>query len=220
LSKKATSTRVFEAQELIRRILKGERKLFHELIRPYERAVYLAAFAVLHNEADAEEAAQETAIKAFTRLDQLSAAEKFKPWLLQIAVNEARLKRRSQRSHIYEPLDSDRELDDGFMPRDFADWREIPPETLERTEIRQIVNRALQELPPIYKEILILRDIEELNVEESAQMLGISEQVVKVRLHRARLMMREKLAPAFKRGFLARWLSFRGKNPWSVASVF
>jgi RNA polymerase sigma-70 factor, ECF subfamily len=220
LNKKMASTRVFEDQELIRRILKGERKLFHELILPYERAVYLTAFAVLHNEADAEEAAQETMIKAFTRLEQLSATEKFKPWLLQIAVNEARLKRRSRRNHIYEPLESDREREDGFMPRDFADWREIPPETLERAEIRQIVNRALQELPPIYKEILILRDIEDLNVQESAQMLGISEQVVKVRLHRARLMMREKLAPAFKRGFLARWLSFRGKNPWSVASMF
>lgn len=220
LKKQSASNRVLQEEELIRRILKGERQFFHELIRPYERAVYLAAFAVLHNEADAEEAAQDTMIKAFMRLEQLNSTEKFKPWLLQIAINEARLKRRSRRNHMYESLEPDREFEGGFMPRDFADWREIPPETLERTEIRQIVNRALQELPEIYKEIFVLRDIEELNGTDCAQMLGVSEQVVKVRLHRARLMMREKLAPAFKRGFLARWFSFRGKNPWSVASMF
>jgi len=220
LTKKPLITRTLEEQDLIGQILKGERKLFHELVRPYERAVYLTAFAVLRNEADAEEAAQETMIKALTRLGQLSSTEKFKPWLLQIAVNEARLKRRSRRNHLYEPLESDQESDDGIMPRDFADWREIPSETLERKEIRQVVSRALQELPPMYREIFVLRDIQQLNVDDCMQMLGVSEQVVKVRLHRARLMMREKLAPAFKRGFLARWLSLRGKNPWSVANMF
>ena len=209
-----------QEQDLIRRILKGERKLFHDLVRPYERAVYMAAFAVLRNQADAEDAAQETMIKAFTRLEQLQSTEKFKAWLLQIAVNEARLKRRSRRDYQYEPLDSNQEPEEAFMPRDFADWREIPPETLERKEIRQIVNRALMELPPLYREIFLLRDVQQLNVEECMEMLGVSEQVVKVRLHRARLMLREKLAPAFKRGFLARWLSFRGLNPWSAVKTF
>jgi RNA polymerase sigma-70 factor (ECF subfamily) len=199
---------------LIDRILRGERRLFHELVRPYERAVYLTAFAVLRNQADAEDAAQETMLKAFTQLKQLSSAEKFKPWLLQIAMNEARLKRRSRRDHLYEPLDSGQEPENDFMPRDFADWREIPPETVERKEIRQAVSRALEELPPIYREIFVLRDVQQLSVNDCMQMLEVSEEVVKVRLHRARLMMREKLAPAFRHGFLARWLSLRGKNPW------
>lgn len=189
-------------------------------MRPYERAVYLAAFAVLRNEADAEDAAQETMIKVLTRLEQLSSVEKFKPWLLQIAVNEARLKRRSRRDHQYEQLESGQDSDNNFTPRDFADWREVPPETLERREIREIVNQALHDLPAIYREIFVLRDVEQLTVGECVKLLGVSEQVVKVRLHRARLMMREKLAPAFKRGFLARWLSFRGKKPWSVANMF
>lgn len=209
-----------QEQELIARILKGERKLFHDLVRPYERAMYLAAFAVLHNPADAEDAVQETMIKAFTHLEQLNASEKFKSWLLQIAINEARLKRRSRRDHQYEPLESEQDPEDGFMPRDFADWREIPPETLERKEVLEAVHRALEEIPAIYREIFVLRDVEQLNVKECLKTLGVSEQVVKVRLHRARLMMREKLAPAFKRGFLARWLSYRGKNPWSVANMF
>lgn len=220
LTRKAVVERAFGEAELIGRILRGERKLFHELVRPYERAVYLTAFAVLRNEADAEDAAQETMMKAFTKLKQLSSAEKFKPWLLQIAMNEARLRRRSRRDHLYEPLDSDREPANDFMPRDFADWREIPPETVERKEIRQVVSRALQELPPIYREIFVLRDVQQLSVNDCMQMLELSEEVVKVRLHRARLMMREKLAPAFRRGFLARWLSLRGKNPWSAANMF
>jgi RNA polymerase sigma-70 factor (ECF subfamily) len=206
--------RAFEEARLIDRILRGERRLFHDLLRPYERAVYLTAFAVLRNEADAEDAAQETMLKAFTQLKQLSSAGKFKPWLLQIAMNEARLKRRSRRDHLYEPLDSDQEFENDFMPRDFADWREIPPETVERKEIRQAVSRALEELPPIYREIFVLRDVQQLSVNDCMQMLEVSEEVVKVRLHRARLMMREKLAPAFRHGFLAQWLSLRGKNPW------
>ena len=220
MNRKPISARALEEQDLITRILKGERKLFHELVRPYERAVYMTAFAVLRNEADAEDASQETMIKVFTHLGQLNSTEKFRPWLLQIALNEARLKRRSRRDRQYEPLESDQESDEGFMPRDFADWREVPAETLERTEIRQIVNQALQELPPLYREIFVLRDVEQLNVDECMKTLNVSAQVVKVRLHRARLMMREKLAPAFKRGFLARWLSLRGKNPWSVANMF
>lgn len=219
MNKKPISARALEEQDLIGRILKGERKLFHELVRPYERAVYMTALAVLRNEADAEDAAQETMIKVFTHLEQLSSTEKFRPWLLQIALNEARLKRRSRRDHQYEPLEPEQEPDDGFMPRDFADWREVPAETLERKEIRQIVNQALQELPPLYREIFVLRDVQQLNVDECAKTLGVSQQVVKVRLHRARLIMREKLAPAFKRGLLARWLSLRGKNPWSVANM-
>lgn len=220
LSKQVSSIRPPQEQDLIRRILKGERKLFHDLVRPYERAVFMTAFAVLRNQADAEDAAQETMIKAFTRLEQLQSADKFKPWLLQIAVNEARLKRRGRRDFQYEPLDSPQDAEEMYMPRDFADWREIPSETLERKEIRQIVNRALLELPALYREIFLLRDVQQLNVEECVETLGVSEQVIKVRLHRARLMMREKLAPAFKRGFLAKWLSFKGSNPWSHVKTF
>src|SRR5215471_2715118 len=115
MNRSPVSKQAVEEQDLITRILNGERELFHKLIRLYERAVYLTAFAVLRNQADAEEAVQETMLKAFTRLHQLSSTEKFKPWLLRIAVNEARLKRRSQRNHLYEPLESDGDSESGFM---------------------------------------------------------------------------------------------------------
>ena len=200
---------------LISRILGGERHLFHELVRPHERAVYVAVYAVLHRHEDAEEAAQETMIKAMTHLDQLADPAKFKPWLLQIAVNEARLKRRRDHAALFESIENGADRDgDMFMPRDFADWREIPSETLQRKEIRLAISAALGKLPLIYREVFVLRDIEQLSTGECAESLGISQQAVKVRLHRARFRIREELAPVFKRGWFERVISFRGKKPW------
>ncbi len=209
------SPTVIPEPELIARILKGERNLFHELVRPHERSVYVTAYSILRNQADAEEAAQETMIKGLTRLDQLQAPEKFKAWLLHIAVNEARLKRRNSHAQKYESLEKDgNENEEHFMPRDFADWRELPSENIERKEVRHAIGKALQGLAPIYREIFVLRDVQQMSVAGCADLLGVAEPVVKVRLHRARLMMREKLAPVFKRRWFDRLLLLKGKNPW------
>ena len=134
----------------------------------------------------------------------------------QIATNEARLKRRSRHEKLFESLEEFQtdDKDHEFMPHDFADWREIPSETLERKEVRYAVGAALHKLPEIYREIFILRDVEELNISECCEILGISEQTVKVRLHRARLRIREELAPVFKANWLSRVLSFKGKKLW------
>ncbi|HSA92355.1 MAG TPA: sigma-70 family RNA polymerase sigma factor [Terriglobales bacterium] len=201
---------------LIERIRRGERALFHELIRPYERGVYLAAYSILHNEADAEEVAQESILKALLHLGQLREEEKFKSWLLLIVVNEAKMRRRKDRQHLYESVDDPgTESEEGeFLPRQFADWREIPSESLERAEVRAAVSRALKSLPGIYREVFVLRDVEHLTVTETAQALEISEAAVKTRLHRARLQMREQLAPAFGRSWLDRVAWWRGKKPW------
>ena len=100
------------------------------------------------------------------------------------------------------------------MPRETADWREDPLEILERKEVREKVGRALQGLPEIYREIFLLRDVQQLSVNDCVGVLGISEELVKVRLHRARLMMRERLAPVFK----VRWFDLifggKGRKPW------
>jgi RNA polymerase sigma-70 factor, ECF subfamily len=201
---------------IVRRIRAGERQLFHELVRPYERAVYITAYGVLRDHADAEEAAQDTMLKALLHLDQLAAPEKFKGWLLQIAVNEARLKRRKQHADKFEPLDNtpEREGEELFMPRDFADWRDLPSDALERKETREQIARALESLPGIYRETFVLRDVEQLSAVEAAAILGVTVDTLKVRLHRARMMMRERLAPAFRRGWVDRMLPFRGKKPW------
>ena len=202
-------------REILNRIRAGEPELFHEFVRRYDRAIYIVAYSVLQNHADAEEVAQDTILKAFMRLDQLQDATKFKPWILQIAINQARLRRSHDRSYLNESLEPDIQ-DDGDvvrLSRDFACWREIPSDWLERKEIREIIGRALEQLPEIYRQIFVLRDVEELSVIETARLLSITESAVKVRLHRARLQMRELLTPTFKQPEppAAR---FRKENRW------
>jgi len=101
----AESSTQLSERELISRVLSGEREHFHELSRPYERGMYITAFSILRNQADAEEAVQEAVLKAMTHLDQLSDLAKFKGWILQIATNEARLKRRSRDERLFECLE-------------------------------------------------------------------------------------------------------------------
>lgn len=183
--------------ELIQRIKNGEVELFHELVRPYEQAVYVVAQSVLWNPADAEEVAQESILKAFVHLDQLRDEKGFKPWLLQIARNEARMRRRKDRGHLYETLESENGEGE-VVPRDFADWREVPSAELERKELGQALSAALESLALLYREVFTLRDIEQLSISEVAAALGISRAAVKTRSHRARLLMRERLAPLFR----------------------
>src|SRR5579863_7232876 len=124
-------------ESLIRRIREGEHELFYELIRPYERRVYAAAFAILRHEADAEDCAQEAVLKAFKHIRQFRAEARFSTWLIQIAVNEARMRRRKERADLVEPIEKDKDPEATYTPRDFADWREIPSEALERKEVRE-----------------------------------------------------------------------------------
>ncbi len=200
-------------ETLIRRIRDGERDLFYELIRPYERRVYATAFAVLHNEADAEDAAQEAVLKAFKHIGQFRAEARFSTWLIQITLNEARMRKRKEYSHRMEPIADQQDDEGNYIPRDFADWREIPSETLERKEVRERLAQALESLGEKYREVFVLRDMHHRSIEETAQALGISTASVKTRLLRARLMLRDLLA-----GFdanLSGNLSFaKGTKPW------
>jgi len=188
-----------EEKELIARVLGGETDLFHELIRPYERMVYLSIFAMLRNETDAEDGAQEVMINAFRHLKSFRGDAKFSTWLVTIAMNEARQRLRKAKAAPQESLDEEKEDREGdFTPAVLTDWREIPSEALEKKEIREKLRAAVEELPPLYKEVLVLRDLEELNQEETASALGINITLVKVRLHRARMMLQKKMAPYFK----------------------
>jgi RNA polymerase sigma-70 factor, ECF subfamily len=206
----------FNEEMLIRRVLAGEHELFYELIRPYERRVFAAAFAILRNEADAEDVAQEAVLKAFKHIRQFRAESRFSTWLIQITVNEARMRRRKAHANIMEPI-ADRQDEEGnYTPRDFADWREIPSETLERNEVRQKLAEALAELGQIYREVFVLRDMQHLSIEETAKALGISTASVKTRLLRARLMLRDLLAPGLGGAWsMTSKLSFvKGTKPW------
>ena len=188
---------VFE-QALIRRVQAGEAEAFYELVRPYERVVFLAAVAIVKNDADAEEVAQEAVLKAFKGLARFRQESKFSTWLIQITINEAKMKLRKDRRHLYESIEQGQQNDDGdYIPREFADWREIPSQALERRELRDALKKALESLPEKYRTILILRDVNHLSITETAQVLGLSEANVKTRLSRARLQMRDVLAHGF-----------------------
>jgi RNA polymerase sigma-70 factor (ECF subfamily) len=202
-------------QELIRQICEGKTELFYQLIKPFERAVFSIAYSILSNAAEAEDAAQETFLKAFKALPNFRAESKFSTWLIQIAFNEARARSRRSRAHLHESLDEKSGHDDGdYTPRDLADWREIPSEALARKELGHRIEQTLQLLKPIYREVLVLRDMEHFSTEETAQILGISKDAVKVRLSRARLQMREALAPGYDGNWTADLAGYKQVRPW------
>jgi len=166
------------------------------LLRPYERMIYATAISLVKNPADAEEVAQEVVLKAFSNLSSFRGESKFSTWLVQITYNEARMKLRKARPHLYESIDDQQQDEKGdFWPKDYADWRPIPSELLEQNEIRQAVQHTINSLNPSYREVLVLRDIQHLSIKETSTILGISEPSVKTRLHRARLLLRDRLAP-------------------------
>jgi RNA polymerase sigma-70 factor, ECF subfamily len=203
-------------QELIARVQRGEHELFYELVRPYERRVYAAALAILRNESDAEDTAQEAMLKALVNIRQFRAEARFSTWLIQITVNEALMRRRRERKGMVEGIDDRRDEEGEYTPRDFADWREIPSEALERKEVRQKLAQALSTLDRKYREVFVLRDMEQLNIQETAEALGISVAAVKTRLLRARLMLRDLLAGGWEQGWFSRLPFEKGTKPWST----
>ena len=201
--------------ELIQRVCQGDKEAFYRLVQPCERGVFAAAMSILNNPADAEEVAQEAVLKAFLALPRFRGESKFSTWLIQITINEARLRVRKDRKHLYESVDEQKTDDQGdCFPKDFADWREIPSETLHRKELREALKRALDSLPPKYREVLILRDVQHLSIQETAQVLGITEGSVKTRLLRARFQMRDALAPGIDGSWYSGKQEYEKVRPW------
>ena len=197
---------------MIAAILGGEIQLYHELICPYEHSVYVMALSYMKNEADAEDVAQEAFVRAFRKLSSFRAESKFSTWLISITINQARTRLRRQAPVRMIPLDQLPDEDKAISPALLRDWREIPSEAVEREEVRKLIQQAVETLPDIYREVFLLRDVEELTIVETAEMLNISIPSVKVRLHRARLMLQKQLAPQLR---TANRTSKRSWFPWS-----
>ena len=197
---------------MIAAVLAGEIQLYHELIRPYERSVYVMALSYMKSEADAEDVAQEAFIRAFRKLESFRAESKFSTWLISITINEARTRLRRQALVRMEPLDQLPDEDKGISPALLRDWREIPSEAVEREEVRNLIRLAVEQLPDIYRQVFLMRDVEELTINETAEALNISIPSVKVRLHRARMRLQKQLAPQLRTVNRA---SKRGWLPWS-----
>jgi RNA polymerase sigma-70 factor (ECF subfamily) len=185
---------------LIELVLAGDRRAFEPLVRKHERRVFRVAMAVLGNVEDAEEAMQDAFIKAYRHLDQFRRESRFTTWLTRIAVNEALQKRQARKDFV--SLDDSRDIperaEEQIAPRRSEAWRADPEKLYGKQELRQIIENAVQSLPAIYREAFVLRDIEEMSAEESAEAIGITVGALKSRLLRARLMMREALAASLE----------------------
>jgi RNA polymerase sigma-70 factor (ECF subfamily) len=185
----------FEA-DCIRRILAGERHLFHDLIRPCERPVFFLLMSLLRNETEAEDAAQDTVIKVYLNLKNFRGDSQFRTWVLSIARNEGLGRLRKAGTRREDSLDAETDDQTGdYTPAILTSWREVPFESLQRQELGALLRKAVEALPEIYRNVVLLRDIEEMDVRESAAALGITEGAVKVRLHRARALLQRSLAP-------------------------
>ncbi len=201
--------------ELIRKVCAGEKELYYELIRPYERSVYLAALAILRNPADAEEAAQDAFLKGFRALADFRSEARFSTWLERIAVNEARMRLRRARIEKTEALEQEDPETGEYFPLLLSDWREIPSEALERKEVQEMLGRALLKLPEKYREMIVLRDIQHRSIAETAERLGLTASAVKTRLLRARLKLRDLVAPMQQTAAVTSRNPFqKGRKPW------
>jgi RNA polymerase sigma-70 factor (ECF subfamily) len=209
----APKSQVRDEAAMISKVVGGASELFEELVRPYHRTVFLTAYGILRNTEDAEDVSQESILKAFRHLNSFRGQAKFSTWLIQITTNEARWRLRREKRARIESLDEDGEENDHYCPIHLRDWREIPSDALENKELRTAIDAAMGMLPQNYREVLVLRDVQQLNIEETMVALSISKAQVKTRLFRARMQMRNILAPQLLLQN-KRTLFRRGLNPW------
>jgi RNA polymerase sigma-70 factor (ECF subfamily) len=189
----------FDESALVARAKSGDMGAFSDLVKHYDRRVFRMAKQITQNDDDAEDVLQETFLKAYTHLDDFQGNSKFYTWLVRIAVNEALMKLRKRRSDRTVPLDEPIDTGEDEVVREIAVWGENPEQQYSRDELGTILDEAVQSLKPAYRTVFILRDIEEMSIEETAEALDLSISAVKSRLLRARLQLREKLTRLFKR---------------------
>jgi RNA polymerase sigma-70 factor (ECF subfamily) len=184
---------------LVERVRGGDVGAYEELVRMYDRRVFRIAQHITQNREDAEDVVQDAFLKAYQNLNRFKGDSKFYTWLVRIAVNEALMKLRKRRNSRVVSMDDDVETDEGSMPREFADWSPNPEQLYGQDETAEILRKTIQGLPPTFRTVFVLRDVEGLSTEETAQMLELSVPAVKSRLLRARLQLRERLAKFFKK---------------------
>ncbi|MGD0873113.1 MAG: sigma-70 family RNA polymerase sigma factor [Bryobacteraceae bacterium] len=184
---------------LVAQSRQGDSVSFGELVRRYEAKIFRLAQHVTQNREDAEDVLQETFMKAYEHLDQFQGNSKFYTWIVRIAVNQALMKLRRRKTDKSVSLDETIDTGEDTIVREIAAWDENPEQRFSREELGGILDTAVESLEPPYRSVFVLRDIEELSTEETADALGLSIPAVKSRLLRARLQLREKLTRYFKR---------------------
>src|SRR6266404_7508414 len=184
---------------LVAQSREGDTTAFNELVRRYEGKIFRLAQHVTQNREDAEDVLQETFLKAYEHLDQFQGQSKFYTWIVRIAVNQALMKLRKRKTDRSVSLDETIDTGEDTVAREIAAWDENPEQQYTREEINQILSSAIDGLAPIYRAVFVLRDVDDLSTEETAEALELSVPAVKSRLLRARLQLRDKLTRYFKR---------------------
>ena len=177
----------------------GDVAAFEQLVRRYDRNVFRIAQHITQNREDAEDVVQDAFLKAYGNLAQFQEQSKFYTWLVRIAVNEALMRLRRRRPERTVSLDEDVKTEDDSLPREVADWSPNQEQMYNQSELRDILTRTIQGLPPGFRTVFVLRDVEGLSTEETAQALELSIPAVKSRLLRARLQLRERLSRFFQK---------------------
>lgn len=185
--------------ELVAGAKSGNNEAFEELVNRYEKKIYRLALRLTGNAEDAEDVLQETFLKAFEHLPDFRQDSRFYTWLVRIAVNEGLMKLRKRRSDRSEPMQDSVDEDGQVMPREFRDWKPNPEQLLSQDEMEAVLLNAARKLPPSLRTVFMLRDVEELSTEETADALNLTPGAVKARLFRARFHLREELSKTFKR---------------------
>jgi RNA polymerase sigma-70 factor (ECF subfamily) len=184
---------------LVQSAREGDMAAFEQLIKRYDRNVFRIANHITQNREDAEDVVQDAFLKAYQKLDQFQGNSKFYTWLVRIAVNEALMKLRKRKASKTVSIDEDVETDEGFVPREVTDWSPNPEQLYKQAELGDILEKTIQGLPSGFRTVFVLRDVEGLSTEETADALGLSIPAVKSRLLRARLQLRERLSRHFKK---------------------
>jgi RNA polymerase sigma-70 factor, ECF subfamily len=176
----------------------GDRREFARMVDAYSGSLYRLALKMLGNSSDAEDALQNTFLKAFQHVDKFEGRSSLSTWLYRIASNEAlMLLRKRHPETTFSDITPEDEDNQNYDPVQFADWANLPEDELLSGEARTALDRAVLHLPDTLRIVFVLRDIEDLSIQETSQVLGLSETAVKTRLLRARLRLREELTSYF-----------------------
>lgn len=187
-------------QALLARIRAGDKEACDDCVRQHAPGIYRLALRLVRDEHEAEDVMQEALLNAFKAIDKFDGRSELRTWLYRIAYNAAMMRfRRKQPEFV--PVEEASEPEDGTpVPQELFDWGRLPQQELEKAELRSEMERAIQELPEKLRVVFVMRDMEELSIEETAGALGVKQEVVKTRLHRARLRLRDRLSAYFASG--------------------
>ena len=196
----ASATPVGDEATLVAQLRAGDEAAFEQVVRAYGGRLLAVARRIVGTEEDARDVVQDAFMNAFKSLDRFEGNAKLSTWLHRIVVNAALMKLRTRKRKPEQSIESmlPSFLDDGHHEERFQSWEEPVDKLMERAENRQLVRQQIDALPEGYRTVLVLRDIEGLDTEETAKVLGLSVNATKIRLHRARQALRTLLAPHFR----------------------